>query len=158
MKKILIIALIAILAQSAVFAQKAKSVNEKDVPPRYVQDFQRNAKDVKSVAWTKIDSTTFDATFVNTNNTTMIYRFTPKGMETRYIIDSKWYPHAIKDTVSHQYPKHKITDLYVRNAHNKVTYQTRIAQKKGFICKKEKDIKMLNFETDGKFIDAENVK
>lgn len=154
MKKIIAIALIAVLAQGAVFAQKAKSVNEKDVPARYVQDFQRNAKDAKSVSWSMIDSTTFDAAFISSNNNPMVLRFTPKGMETRYIIDSKWYPHAITDTVAHQFPKYKITSLYVRNSHNKVTYQTRIAQKKGFIFKKEKNAKYLNFETDGKFIDV----
>lgn len=158
MKKIFTIVLIAILSQGVVFAQKAKNVNEKDVPARFVQDFQRNAKDAQSVVWSMVDSNTYDATFTNEKNNVMVYRFTPKGMETRYLIDAKWYPHAVKDTVSHQYPKHKITSLYVRNARNKMTYQARIAKKKGFIVKKEKEVMLLNFETDGKFIDAEEVK
>ncbi|MCQ2297634.1 MAG: hypothetical protein MJZ51_03325 [Bacteroidales bacterium] len=158
MKKIIAVALIAIFAQGIVFAQKAKTVAEKDVPVRYVQDFQRNAKDATSVVWSLVDSNIYDATFVNAKNTQMVYRFTPKGMETRYMIPSKYYPHAITDTVAHQYPKHKVTSLYTRNFRNKVTYQARIAQKKCFLSKKEKNVKLLNFETDGKFIDAEEVK
>lgn len=158
MKKIIVVALIAILSQGVVFAQKVKTVAEKDVPVRYVQDFQRNAKDASSVVWSMVDSTTYDASFTNAKGSDIVYRFTVKGMETRYIIPSKYYPHAITDTLSAQYPKYKITSLYTRNLRNKVTYQARIAQTKGFLCKKEKNVKLLNFETDGKFIDAEDVK
>lgn len=158
MKKIIALALVAILTQGIAFAQKSKVVNEKDVPPRYVQDFQRNAKDVNNVTWTMVDSLTYDATCYNASHYEMVYRFTNKGMETRYVIPAKYYPHAIQDTVKAEYPKHKIVKLYTRNVRNKVTYQARIAQKKGLFSKKEKNVKLLNFETDGKFIDAEDVK
>ena len=159
MKKILIIALIALFSQSIVYAQKPQKVNEKDVPVRYVKDFQRNVKDAKSVEWTVVDSVIYDAAYTTEDNDNKtVYRFSKKGMEIHYYIDSKWYPHAITDTVKNQYPKHKITDVYVRNVRNKSTYQARIAKRKGFFKKKDKEVKFLNFETNGKFIDAVEVK
>lgn len=155
MKKILTIAVAMLLAQTMLMAQKAKDVAEKDVPVRYVKDFQHQAPDAKSVGWQMIDSTVYEASFVNNNGTRQAFRFTPRGMETRYYVDAKWYPHAIKDTVAHHYPKHKITSIYTRTVKNKTTYQARIAKKQGFLVKKEKEVKLLNFETSGKYIDEE---
>jgi hypothetical protein len=37
---------------------------------------------------------------------------------------------------------------------NKATYQLMIGKKKGFFVKKWRQLKLLNYETDGKFIDA----
>ncbi|MBQ2508726.1 MAG: hypothetical protein II532_03045 [Bacteroidales bacterium] len=154
MKKIVTIALMLILAQTAVMAQKAKSVNERDVPERYVRDFQNKGINAKDLHWTMVDSLVYDATYVDENGTTVAYRFSPKGTETRWFVEEKYYPHAIKDTVAQNYPKHKITELYVLSIKNKMTYQVRIAKKGGLFCRKEKDVKLLNFETDGKLIDV----
>lgn len=157
MKKILLLALIVLLGQGVAMAQKAKSVSQSDVPERYVKDFQNKAQGVTDVNWTLVDSMIYDATFVNANGTKQSYRFSPKGTETRWYVETKWYPQAIKDTVAHNYPKHKITELYVLNIKNKSTYQVRIA-KKGLFCRKEKDPKLINFETDGKLIDVIDIK
>lgn len=158
MKKILALALIVLLGQGVVMAQKAKSVQEKDVPERFVKDFYNKEKEVKNVDWTKVDSMVYDATISTPSGSKKAYRFSPKGTETRWYVDSKYYPHAIKDTVAHNYPKHNIRECYVLSIKNKTTYQARIAQTKGFFRKKEKDVKLLNFETDGKFIDAIDVR
>ena len=155
MKKIVILAVLVTLCQTMVFAQKEKTVKESDVPTRYVRDFQNNAKEATNVTWTMTpDSSAYMATFTNSDGDKQSIRFTQKTMEERYYIDEKYYPHAIKDTVASMYPKHTITNLYIRNLKGKMTYQCRIAQRKGFICKKETDVKTISFETNSKIIEV----
>lgn len=158
MKKILTIAVLVLLSQGIVVAQKAKTVQKESVPERYVKDFTNKASNAKDVCWTLVDTMVYDATFVNENGNKQAFRFSPKGTETRWYIESKWYPKAITDTVSHNYPKHKIRELYVLSIKNKTTYQVRIAKKACCFSKKEKDAKLLNFETDGKLIDIIDIK
>ncbi|MBP5535636.1 MAG: hypothetical protein J6X62_02460 [Bacteroidales bacterium] len=150
MKRIAIIIAVLMLGQSAVYAQKnkVKSVSEKDVPERYVKDFQRKSPEVMNVSWTMVDSMIYDATFTNSNGTKQVYRFSPRGSETRYYIEPKYYPKAIQDTVSKDYPKFKIKELYALDLKGKMTYQVLITKKKG------KEPMLLNFEVTGKFIDA----
>lgn len=160
MKKILLLAALIIMGQTVVFAQKEKSIKESDVPVRYVKDFNNQAKDAQNVAWTvNADSSAYMATFNNADGDKQAIRFTTKTSETRYYIDNMYVPHAIKDTVAHQYPKHKFTDVYIRNLKGKMTYQARIARSKGFLFwKKEAEVKVLSFETDGKMIEAVDEK
>ena len=81
--------------------------------------------------------------------------FSNKGMETHYIIEDH-FPQSIVDYVKANYNGSKVTDLWARKARNKMSYQARIARKSGFLWwKKEKDVKILNFEIDGKFISEE---
>lgn len=153
MKKFLALALALLLSQGALMAQKVKSVKEADVPERYVKDFHNKQKDCQKVDWMLVDSNIYDAVFdLGGTKTTM--RFSPKGTETRYEVDAKYWPHAIKDSVAHNYPKHTLREVTIINIKNKTTYQARIAQGKK---KKQKDVKLLNFETDGKFIDSIDV-
>ena len=57
--------------------------------------------------------------------------------------------------MAHQYPKHSITTIYIRDLKGKMTYQARIARKKGFLFwRKETDVKILSFETNCKMIEA----
>ena len=51
MKKILAIAVLMIMSQTLVFAQKEKAVKEADVPIRFVKDFQNQAPEAQNVAW-----------------------------------------------------------------------------------------------------------
>ena len=155
MKKIIALALVLVLGQGTLMAQKAKSVKEKDVPERYVKDFHKKEQGDVNVAWYQIDSTIYDATVNTTMSGKKTYRFSPKGTEVRYEVESKYWPHAIKDTVANNYPKHSLREVNVLSIKNKSTYQARIAQGKG---RREKDVKLLNFETDGKFIDAIDVR
>ncbi len=154
MKKIIILSLVILLSGSMGFAQKAKTVAAKDVPERYTRDFVSKSKGAKDPVWTLVDSSVYDATYVNEQGNKMAIRFSPKGTETRWFIEPKWYPHAITDTIAHNYPKYKITELYALMIKNKMTYQTRIARKSGLFSKKEKNAKLINFETDGKLIDV----
>lgn len=157
MKKILAIATALLLCQTVMFAQKQKEINEKEVPSRFVKEFQKNAPEAQSAVWYMIDSLTYEVKFINKSESKQSYIYSPKGTETRYFIESKYYPHAIMDTVANQYPKHNITDVYVRAIKKKSTYQARISIRKGFIRKRESDVKLLNFETNGKYIDVQDV-
>jgi uncharacterized protein YxeA len=158
MKKILVILTAVLFCQTAIFAQK--NINQSEVPDRYVTNFTSLAKDANAKpTWTLVDSMIYDATYINSNGTKMSYRFSPRGTETRWYVDTKYYPQSIKDTVSNHYPKFKITELYALSVRNKVSYQVRIAKMGGFLFfKKETSVKLLNFETDGKFIDEIAVK
>ena len=82
MKKIIVFAAIALLSQGILFAQNGKAVSDKDVPERYVKDFNRLVPDVKNVDWRMIDTLIYDANYVNDNGTRTAYRFSPKGTET----------------------------------------------------------------------------
>ena len=153
MKKIITIATILLLGQTLLFAQNGKSVSDKDVPERYVKDFNRLAPEVTNVNWYLIDTLVYDARFVNENGTKTAYRFSPKGTETRWYIDEKAYPHSIIEQIQSLHPGYKIKELYALSIKNKVTYQVLIGQRKGFITKKWKKMHLMNFETDCKFID-----
>ena len=156
MKKIIVLAALAMMCQTMVFAQKEKNVKESDVPARYVKDFQSQVKDASNVTWTMaVDSSAYMATFINSDGDKQAYRFTPKSSEIRYYIEERYYPHDIKDSVASMYPKHKITEIYVRQLKGKMTYQCRIARQKGFLfCKKETDVKSISFETNCKIIEV----
>lgn len=156
MKKIIVLAALALMCQTMVFAQKEKNVKESDVPVRYVKDFQHQAKDATNASWTMaVDSSAYMVTFTNSDGDKQAIRFTPKSTEERYYIEEKYYPHDIKDSAASMFPKHKITCIYVRNMKGKMTYQCRIVRKKGFLfCKKETDVKVISFETNCKIIEV----
>ena len=154
MKKITLIAVALLLSQGVIFAQK--KVAEKDVKVSFVKDFQRQVKDPTNVEWYQIDENTFKVTYRDFEKSPQAMVFSNKGMETHYFIEEKYYPHSITSYVKANYAKHSVTELWIRKARNKMTYQARIAKKSGFLWwKKEKDVKILDFETDGKFISAE---
>ncbi len=154
MKRILTFAALLLIGQCMLFAQSGKTVSEQDVPERYVKDYNRLSDGEKKVEWRYIDTLIYDAYYTNESGTLTAYRFSPKGTETRWYVEEKYYPHNIVDHVNAQYPGYKIKDLYILMIKNKATYQLMIGKKKGFFVKKWRQLKLLNYETDGKFIDA----
>ena len=156
MKKILAIAVAVLMLQGAMFAQKGKPVAEKDVKVSYVKDFQRQVKDATNVEWYQLDSLTFKAVFLDAEKSRQAMVFSNRGTETHYYVDREFYPMAIRDTVAHLFPKYDIRDLWVRKVRGKMTYQAYIAKMGGFLWwKKEKESKLVNWEVDGKYINAE---
>ncbi len=154
MKRTLIIAAALLLVQGALLAQK--EVPEKDVKVSYVKDFQRQVKDATDIQWWQMDEKTFKVTFRDNEKSRQAMVFSNKGMETHYIIEEKYFPLSITSYVKANYNKCKVTDVWVRKVRNAMTYQARIARKTGFLWwRKEKDVKILNFEVDGKFISTE---
>ena len=114
MKKILILAATTLLLQGALFAQKGKAVAEKDVKVSYVKDFQRQVKDATNVAWYQMDSLTFKAVYLDAEKSRQAMVFSNRGTETHYYVDREYYPQAIRDTVSHLFPKYNIRGVWVR--------------------------------------------
>lgn len=156
MKKILALATAVLLLQGAIFAQKGKAVAEKDVKVSYVKDFQRQVKDATNVQWYQIDSLTFKAVYLDAEKSRQAMLFSNRGSETHYYVEREYYPQAVRDTVKHQFPKYDIRELWVRKVRGKMTYQAYIAKMGGFLWwKKEKETKLVNWEVDGKFINAE---
>lgn len=153
MKKIIIFAAIALLSQGMLFAQSGKSVSDKDVPERYIKDFNKIAPDTKNVSWYLIDTLIYDANFVNENGTRTAYRFSPKGTETRWYIEEKYYPHSIMQKIAAEHPGYKVKEFYTLMIKNKVTYQVLVGKRKGLFVKRWKNMRLMNFEVDGKFID-----
>ena len=156
MKKILALATVALLLQGAVFAQKGKAVAEKDVKVSYVKDFQRQVKDATDVQWYQMDSLTFKAIYLDAEKSRQAMVFSNRGSETHYYVDREYYPQAVRDTVKHLFPKYDIRELWVRKVRGKMTYQAYIAKMSGFLWwKKDKEGKLVNWEVDGKYINAE---
>ena len=156
MKKILAFAMVLTLCQGMLFAQKCKPVAEKDVNVNYVKDFQRQMKDVTDVQWYQVDSLTFKAVYLDADKSRQAMLFSNKGTETHYYVDSMYYPQAVRDTVRHLFPGYDIRELWVRKVRGKMTYQAHIAKMGGFLWwKKEKESKLVNWEVDGKYINAE---
>lgn len=153
MKKILVLAAAILLSQTLLFAQSGKTVDQRNVPERYVKDFNKKAQNPNNIEWQIIDSLVYEAHYTNGNDTKCAIRFSPKGTETRYYVESKYYPHAIMDSVANNHPGYKIKDLYILEIKNKCTYQVLIGKRKGLFVKKWKNMRYMNFETDGKFID-----
>ncbi len=153
MKKILAFAAALMLFQGALFAQNMKSVPEKDVKVNYVKDFQRQVKDATNVEWYQVDENAFKVIYLDAEKCRQAMVFSNKGTETHYYIDKEYYPAAVRDSVSHLFKGYDITDLWVRKMRGKMTYQARIALKKGFLWwKKEVDVKTINWEVDGNYI------
>ena len=156
MKKILTIAAVVLLCHATLCAQNAKPVAEKEVSVNYVKDFQRQVKDATNIEWFRIDSLTYKATYLDAEKSRQAMLFSNKGTETHYFVERQYYPASIKDTVNHLFPKHHIDDIWVRKTRGKLTYQALISQRTGFLWwKKATDIKTLNFEVDGKYLNAQ---
>ncbi|MBQ7061750.1 MAG: hypothetical protein IJM88_00490 [Bacteroidales bacterium] len=153
MKKIFTLAAAILLAQTMLFAQSGKSVSEKDVPERYVKDFIRLSSNAPSADWYMVDTLVFDAYYTTANGNKSALRFSPKGTETRWFINEKYYPHGVVNQVKQSHPNYKIKELYILSIKNKSTYQVLVGQRKGLFTKKWKNMRLMNFETDGKFID-----
>lgn len=151
MRKIFAIVAIVLASQTMVFGQKAKEVLEKDVPTRFVKDFQKRYPEAQTVQWLKIDSLIYDVNFIN-NSGEMMLRFSNKGVETRWNVELKYTPAKIKTYIEETYPKYKLRKVYIVDIRNKKTYQIEVSKKFLFWTR---DAKILNFEIDGKFIDEQ---
>lgn len=153
MRKIFAFAAALMLLNGITFAQDYKSVPEKDVKVNYVKDFQRQVKDPTNVEWYQMDENTFKAIYLDSEKSRQAMVFSNRGSETHYFIDKKFYPSCVRDTVNNLYNGYNVTDVWVRKVRGKMTYQARIAKKSGFLFwKKETDVKVLNWEVDGKYI------
>lgn len=157
MKKTLLFFAVALLMSTAVWAQAAQKVSEMEVEAKHVADFQRQQKDATHVQWYKLDDHTFRVEFRDAEGDAAGMLFGAKGSETHYYIPSNCYPAFVRDTIAHNanFKGYGIERLYLRKVRNTVTYQTRVVKKKGILWWKHPvAAKLVNFEVDGRFIDA----
>ena len=112
MKKILALVAAVLLSQTLLFAQSGKSVSTKDVPERYVKDFNRLTSNATDADWYMVDTLVFDAYYTSANGNKSSLRFSPKGTETRWYINEKYYPHTVVNQIHESHPDFKIKELY----------------------------------------------
>lgn len=105
-----------------------KSVDERDVPERYVKDFHQRHKDIKEVRWQMADSTVYFANF-KTEDNDCIMKFTLTTTEMRYIIPKEYLPSSITDFVKTDYPEYKIQESYITDVRNNKSYLIVVAKK-----------------------------
>ncbi|MBO4741045.1 MAG: hypothetical protein J5605_05305 [Bacteroidales bacterium] len=151
MRKLLVVLTAALMVQTAAFAQK--TVAKENVLKNYVTDFEKNYPEVQNVKWVQYDSLNYEATFTNDGVLQQVI-YSNKGTEKRWYVEQEYTPKAIKDTLANSYQGYKIKHVCIVELRGKMTYQVRIYKKGGLFGRKQKDPKQLNFETNGKFIDA----
>ncbi len=153
MRRLFLILAVILLSQTIALAQKAKIIPEQQVPERYVKDFQKRYPDVKTAQWSRVDSLVYDVTFDNSSTKEML-RFSNKGVEMRWYVDLQYAPKAIKDYIAENMPKYKLKEVCILDIRGKKTYQVEVVKKFLFFTK---DVKVLNFEIDGKYIDTQEI-
>ncbi|MDO5759478.1 MAG: hypothetical protein Q4Q06_00465 [Bacteroidota bacterium] len=130
MKKYILFFLVGLVLMGCSGTKKSayKSVDERDVPERYVKDFHKRYAEVKEVKWQMADSTIYFANF-KTEDNDCIMKFTLTSTEMRYIIQLDWLPSNITDFVATEYPEYKIKEAYITDVRNKKSYLVVIAKK-----------------------------
>ncbi len=123
MKKyaLLLLAIIVIYGCSGTMKSAYKSVDERDVPERYVKDFHKKYEDVKVVKWEMADSTTYFANF-KTEDNSCIMKFTRTSTEMMYIVPMEYLPSNITDYIKAEYPEYKIKEAYITDIKNQKSY------------------------------------
>ena len=149
--------LLALTISTAVWAQTAQKVNESEVAPRFVQDFQKRQPKATQVTWFKVADDNYRVDFRDADGDAVSILFGNKGTETHYLIPANCYPAFVRDTIAHNanFAGYSIDKLYARDVKNTLTYQARVVKKKGMLWwRRVTAAKLVNFETTGKFIDA----
>src|SRR5574344_2832666 len=116
MKKIVFLLLCSIVVLSCATQKKlANSVNERDVPERYVKDIQRQKPNVEKRSWQKIDSTTYAVTFTDNDNLTRM-TYGKNYTQTAWIVPTEYVPSAITEYISGNYPSAKTGEVAIVDA------------------------------------------
>jgi PBP1b-binding outer membrane lipoprotein LpoB len=144
MKKFILLALTSIVVLSCSTQKQAnKSVNERDVPERYVKDFTRQRPNVEKRTWEMIDSTSYNVNFVDNGNQMKI-KYLKAATETSWIVPLEYVPSSITDYIKNNYPTAKIKEVAIVDSKNLKTYHAIITPSK-------KETKVLEFDLQGNF-------
>lgn len=157
MKKTLLFIAMALLLSVTAGAQSAQKVNESEVTPKHVKDFQQQQRNATQVVWYKMAEDTYRVDFRDADGDNASMLFGNKGTETYYYIPSDCYPAFVRDTIARNpnFSGFSIDQLYLRKVRSNVTYQARVVKKKGILWwKRPVAAKLVNFEVGGKFIEA----
>lgn len=123
MKKYILLLLAGLVIYGCSGTKKSayKSVDERDVPERYVKDFQKRYSDIKNVKWEMADSTVYFANF-KTEDNDCIMKFTRTSTEMMYVVPMEYIPSAISDYIKAEYPEYKIKEAYITDIKNQKSY------------------------------------
>lgn len=136
---LLFLALTTLVACNSLKKSAYKSVDQRDVPERYLKDFLKKHPDIKDVRWQMADSNTYYANFNSADNECIV-EFTKTSTKTYYVIPLEYIPSDISDYVKTNYTDYKISKAYITNFRNSNDYEIWISQKKETI-KLQFDIK-----------------
>ena len=123
MKKYTLLLLAGLVIYGCAGTKKSayKSVDERDVPERYVKDFHKRYANAKNVKWEMADSTLYFANF-KTEDNDCIMKFTRTSTEMMYVVPMEYLPSAISDYVKAEYPEYKIHQAYITDIKNQKSY------------------------------------
>ncbi len=119
-----------------------KSVDARDVPERYINDFTKRRPEVKDVRWEMADSTTYFANFQSNGNDCII-KFTKNSTGIYYVIPNEYIPTDITDYLRDNYANYKLQKAYITDIKNVKNYEIHIANKT--------ESKKLQFDLQGNF-------
>lgn len=142
-KYVLIVALAGVMFACAGSKKSTnKSVDARDVPERYLNDFTKRRPEIKDVRWEMADSTTYFANFKSNGNDCII-KFTKNSTGTYYVIPNEYIPTNITDYVQNNYANYKLQKAYITDIKNVKCYEIHIANKT--------EAKKLQFDLQGNF-------
>lgn len=143
MKKIALILLgITLVTSCATTKDKYKSVDEKDVPAKFVQDFKKRRPEIEQAKWQMVDSTCYIANFVSSGNQVSM-RFKNTSVETAWNVPLEYTPKTILNYIEENYKGYKIESIDIVELRNKKSYMATI-------YKKNEEVK-LQFDLQGYF-------
>jgi hypothetical protein len=142
MKKIFLLVLCSVVVLSCSTTKGYKSVNERDVPERYVKDMMKQHPNVEKRTWEMVDSTSYNVNFTN-NGTQMRIKYQKASTETSWIVPTEYIPSQITDYVKENYSGSKLEEVAIVDVKNKKAYYATISSSKG--------TKVLEFDLTGVF-------
>lgn len=144
MKKLALLLLVCTLATSCSVSRKNKykSVDEKDVPAKFVQDFKKRRPEIEQTTWQMVDSTCYIANFKSSGNDVTM-KFKNTSVETAWNVPLEYTPKTILNYIEENYKGYKIESIDIVELRNKKSY---IAT----IYKKTEEVK-LQFDLQGYF-------
>ena len=122
--------------------QVNSSINEREVPERYVNDLKRTRPNVEKRTWEMVDSTAYNVKFLENGNQVRI-KYQRTGTETDWIVPMEYVPSQIIDYINENYPSAKINEVAIVDFKNKKTYHANITTKK--------ESKTLEFDLGGNY-------
>ena len=144
MKKVALLLLACTLVTSCAVNKKSKykSVDEKDVPEKFVQDFKKRRPEIEQAKWQIVDSTCYIANFKSSGNDVSM-RFENTSVETAWNVPLEYTPKTILNYIDENYKGYKIESVEIIDIRNKKSYRATIS-------KKAEEVK-LQFDLQGYF-------
>lgn len=144
MKKVALLMLACTLITSCAVSKKDKykSVDEKNVPAKFVQDFKKRRPEVEQANWKMIDSTSYIAYFKSAGNNVSM-KFKNTSVETAWNVPLEYTPKTILNYIEENYSGYKIESVDIVDVRNKKSYVATIV-------KRQEEMK-LQFDLQGIF-------